>query len=75
MKNIENKIYKLSDNIETLQRELRTEKERVIKEIVTVHAKALFKELQEHPIEEFTLRDIEQYFKGIAWDIRDTYKS
>ena len=57
-----------------IQRELEVEKERVIKETIKTHAEALYKELQEHPIEEFTLRDIEQYFKAIVWDIKDINK-
>ena len=74
MKMNENRIYELSTKIETIQSELKEEKERVIQETIKMHAEALYKELKAFPIEEFTLRDIEQYFKAIVWDIKDIYK-
>lgn len=70
----ENKINQLENKIETLQRQLKAEQERVIKETIKTHAEALYKELQENPISDFTLRDIEQYFKGIVWDVKDILK-
>ena len=67
---IENKIYQL----ETLQRQLKEEKERVIKESIKIHAEKLYKELQENPISDFTIRDIEMYFASIADDVKTTLK-
>jgi predicted nucleic acid-binding Zn-ribbon protein len=71
MKAVENKIYQLSSQIESLESQLKVEKERVIKETIKAHAEALYKEMQTVDIKEFTQRDIEQYFKDIVWDIKD----
>lgn len=70
----ENKINRLENQIETLQRQLKSEQERVIKETIKTHSEVLYKELQENPISEFTQRDIEMYFKAIVWDIKDILK-
>jgi predicted phage tail protein len=74
MPEADNKIYQLSSQIESLQNQLKAEKERVIKDTIKTHAKALYKEIQENDPKEFTQRDIEQYFKAIVWDIKDILK-
>lgn len=71
---IDNKIYELENQIETLQRQLKAEQERVIKETIKTHAEALYNEMQTVESKEFTLRDIEQYFKAIVWDVKDILK-
>jgi 3-methyladenine DNA glycosylase AlkD len=67
----DNKICQYKNEIETLQRQLKAEQERVIKETIKTHAEALYKEMQTVESKEFTLRDIEQYFQAIVWDIKD----
>ena len=74
MSEADNKIYQLSSQIENLQNQLKTEKERFIKETIKTHAEALYKEMQTVDLKEFTQRDIEQYFKAIVWDIKDIMK-
>jgi 3-methyladenine DNA glycosylase AlkD len=71
MPEADNKIYQLSSQIESLQNQLKAEKERVIKETIKTHAEALYKEMQTVDSKDFTQRDIEQYFKAIVWDVKD----
>lgn len=69
-----NKIYELSHQIESLQSQLKAEQERVLKETIKTHAEVLYKEMQTVESKDFTLRDIEQYFRAIVWDVKDIIK-